>query len=205
MNGSDDDRKHHYFHFFFTMDRVINGGSRFFLRASTLLDSQSQPAMDGVMDWGSDFLQSLQQAIDNVLNWLGSLISGFGTEFTKHKDFLLHVAGVVGVVLAAIVAVWLLWTVISGVVWLLWNVISGVVWLLWNVISGVVWLVWMAIMAIFKGFWKVITTIFCCCERAGRKMMTAPGRNIRIVRSSFESNPASYFRKLRSDQRNGLV
>ncbi|KAM7484456.1 hypothetical protein LguiA_000465 [Lonicera macranthoides] len=43
----------------------------------------------------------------------------------------------------------------------------------------------------------------CCCRRGGgrpMKMMKAPGRGgYRMPRDSFENNPRSYFRSLRSD------
>ena len=96
--------------------------------------------------------------------------------------WLLYVAIAVGVALAAIAVVWLLWKLISGVVWLLWKLISGV--------------------ALWLG--KVIRKIFCCCCKRGRTMK-APGRNIRIYRNVFERSPRNYFRILRSDQRMLLV
>ncbi|KAL7181574.1 hypothetical protein ACSBR1_040465 [Camellia fascicularis] len=40
----------------------------------------------------------------------------------------------------------------------------------------------------------------CCCSRGrgrGVRMMKAPGRNYRMPRSTFESNPRAYFRDLR--------
>ncbi|KAI7995093.1 hypothetical protein LOK49_LG11G01108 [Camellia lanceoleosa] len=37
----------------------------------------------------------------------------------------------------------------------------------------------------------------CCCCGRGVKTMKAPGRNYRMPRSTFESNPRSYFRDLR--------
>ncbi|XP_055815266.1 uncharacterized protein LOC129885077 [Solanum dulcamara] len=41
---------------------------------------------------------------------------------------------------------------------------------------------------------------YCCCFRGGGRglMMKAPGRNCRMPRSTFESDPTSYFRNLRS-------
>jgi len=41
--------------------------------------------------------------------------------------------------------------------------------------------------------WKMIKVIF----RTG-KTMKAPGRSYRILRATFERNPAAYFRNLRS-------
>ncbi|KAK4380433.1 hypothetical protein RND71_002295 [Anisodus tanguticus] len=50
---------------------------------------------------------------------------------------------------------------------------------------------------------------YCCCCRCrggGRiRMMKAPGRNCRMPRSTFESNPSSYFRNLRSYPGDQLV
>ncbi|KAL9319407.1 hypothetical protein ACSQ67_015924 [Phaseolus vulgaris] len=158
------------------MDRLIDRGSHFLLRASTLLESQS--TMDSFTNWGSSFLHSLQTTMDCVINWLVPLISCLGATInpTLEKytgqtfdvkdnscdevgidgEMLLHVAGAVGVALAAIVLVWFLWKMIK-------------------VILG------------------------CCCCRGGRTMK-APGRNCRISRNSFERNPRAYFRNLRSDQ-----
>ncbi|KAJ8574352.1 hypothetical protein K7X08_026157 [Anisodus acutangulus] len=48
----------------------------------------------------------------------------------------------------------------------------------------------------------------CCCRRRGGgriRMMKAPGRNCRMPRSTFESNPRSYFRNLRSYPGDQLV
>ncbi|KAK2983889.1 hypothetical protein RJ640_008048 [Escallonia rubra] len=46
----------------------------------------------------------------------------------------------------------------------------------------------------------------CCCGR-GRvgKMMKAPGRNLRMPRNVFESNPRSYFSNLRANPGDKLV
>uniref|UniRef100_A0A0V0GUD1 Putative ovule protein n=1 Tax=Solanum chacoense TaxID=4108 RepID=A0A0V0GUD1_SOLCH len=48
----------------------------------------------------------------------------------------------------------------------------------------------------------------CCCRGGGRgrgRMMKAPGRNCRMQRSTFESNPRGYFRNLRSYPGDQLV
>lgn len=49
----------------------------------------------------------------------------------------------------------------------------------------------------------------CCCRRRGSggmvKMMKAPGRNYRMPRHTFESDPRSYFRGLRGKSIDELV
>ncbi|KAK3039793.1 hypothetical protein RJ639_027106 [Escallonia herrerae] len=46
----------------------------------------------------------------------------------------------------------------------------------------------------------------CCCGRGiGVKMMKAPGRNLRMPRHVFESNPRSYFSNLRANPGGKLV
>lgn len=110
-------------------------------------------------------------------------------------DLLLRVAGAVGVAVAAIVVVRLLWTMISAVGWLLWTVISPVVRFLWKVISPVVSLPWKVISGGVRLLWKVIKAIFGGGK--GGKTMKAPGRNYRMFRKDFELNPANYFRNLR--------
>lgn len=55
-------------------------------------------------------------------------------------------------------------------------------------------------------FFAVIS--YCCCRGRGRgrgRMMKAPGRNCRMQRSTFESNPRGYFRNLRSYPGDQLV
>ncbi|KAH1227088.1 hypothetical protein GmHk_10G027417 [Glycine max] len=126
--------------------------------------------MDHVINWISlaSSLSEFQPTIDRIVNGLVTKING---------DLLLRVAGAVGVAVAAIVVVRLLWTMISAV-------ISPVVSLPWKVISGGVRLLWKVIKAIFGG-------------GKGGKTMKAPGRNYRMFRKDFELNPANYFRNLR--------
>ncbi|KAJ4959908.1 hypothetical protein NE237_019818 [Protea cynaroides] len=56
-------------------------------------------------------------------------------------------------------------------------------WIIWIVVA-------LAVVLVVRKFCS------CCCQR-GFKMMKAPGRNLRIPRGHFESNPGGYFRNLR--------
>ena len=50
----------------------------------------------------------------------------------------------------------------------------------------------------------LVVFYYCCCGccrgRRGVKMMKAPGRDYRMARPPFESNPRGYFRSLRADR-----
>ncbi|TKY53735.1 hypothetical protein E2542_SST25277 [Spatholobus suberectus] len=153
-------------------------------RASKLLESQ--PTIDRVINWFVSLASCLAIKINPRLERFAEHKFNIDTntcveEITIGGEMLLRVAGDIGLVVAAIVVVCLLWKVIFGVVCLLWKVISGVVHWLWKVISGVV-----------RWLWKVISR---CCKRG--KTMKAPGRDYRILRNDFERNPADYFRNLR--------
>ncbi|KAG4981678.1 hypothetical protein JHK87_026427 [Glycine soja] len=164
----------------------------FFFRGSSFLHSL-QHTKDLVINRGSSFLHNLQHTMNPAVNELVSLIRSLVTKI--NGDLLLRVAGAVGVAVAAIVVVRLLWTMISAVGWLLWTVISPVVRFLWKVISPVVSLPWKVISGGVRLLWKVIKAIFGGGK--GGKTMKAPGRNYRMFRKDFELNPANYFRNLR--------
>ncbi|KAK7354934.1 hypothetical protein VNO80_14176 [Phaseolus coccineus] len=102
-------------HHFFTMDRIIHWGSHFLLRASTLLESQS------TMDSFTNRLVSLVSCLGATIN---PILEKFTGQTFNVKDnscdevgidgeMLLHVAGAVGVTVAAIVLVWFLWKLIK--------------------------------------------------------------------------------------------
>ncbi|KAK7393694.1 hypothetical protein VNO78_22257 [Psophocarpus tetragonolobus] len=155
------------------LDSAINRGSKFLQSLQLIMDNRD-----------SKFLQSLQPTVDGAVNRFASQISYLEKEIVTHKDLLLSIAGGVGVAVAAII-----------VVPLLWKMVSGVVWLFWNVISRVVSLPWKAISCGFGFVWKVIRMIFGSGK--GGKTMKAPGRDYRMLRKDFETNPKGYFRNLR--------
>lgn len=66
---------------------------------------------------------------------------------------------------------------------------------------------WLAVALPFMIAGAVLITLCCCCYKCccsscrgrGRvRTMKAPGRNCRMPRSAFESNPRSYFQNLRA-------